>query len=147
MKPRVAPELPSESSGHVGLPRRLGCILYDTLIVLALVWAASLPTGHADLTQPGMARTLYQGSMLVVCIAYFIGFWKLRMSTVGMRAWGIRVVCPDGTRISWTQALLRALLALVSWAPLGLGFWWSLLRGDRLCWHDLGSGTRLVRSP
>lgn len=134
-----------EIADRVGLPRRLGAIAYDALIVTALLWAVSLPTGGLDLDQPGAARVLYQLGLIATGVLYFIGFWKWRAATVGMRAWGICVVDGTGGPISWGQSLLRAGSAVVSAAALGLGFWWCLLRSDRSCWHDCASRTRLVR--
>ena len=37
--------------------------------------------------------------------------------------------------------------AILSWAPLGLGFLWQLWDKDKLAWHDRLSGTRLRHYP
>ena len=42
---------------------------------------------------------------------------------------------------------VRFFFALLSWAPLGLGFLWQLWDRDKLAWHDRISGTRLRHYP
>ncbi len=41
----------------------------------------------------------------------------------------------------------RFIVAIISWLPAGLGFWWQLWDRDKLTWHDRVSGTRLVYYP
>ena len=135
---------PAAAPPGVGLPRRLGCMLYDLLALAALAWAASLPLGGVDLSAPGPGRSLYQSGLLLLFAGYFVACWRLRSATVGMQAWLVRVVGADGGRIGWRQALLRALGALAAFACLGLGYWVSLAGAP--CWPDRLSGTRLVRA-
>lgn len=144
---RRRPAMPPESAAAppaAGLPRRLGCMLYDLLVLLALAGAASLPLGGVDLSAPGPGRSLYQAGLLALFAAYFAACWRLRGATVGMQAWGVRVVGAGGGRIGWRQASLRALGALASFACLGLGHWVGLAGAP--CWPDRLSGTRLVRA-
>ena len=61
-----------------------------------------------------------------------------------MRAWRVELLTEGGGRIGWARSALRFVLAFVSAAAAGLGFVWSLLEPSRRCWHDLGSGSRLV---
>ena len=62
-----------------------------------------------------------------------------------MRAWRLRVVAEDGSRLSTPRALLRFLVALVSLAALGGGFWWALIDQHRRTWHDIAATTLMVR--
>ena len=144
MTASAAPPDPAAAPLEVGLPRRLGCMLYDLLVLAALAWAASLPLGGIDLSAPGPGRSLYQSGLLVLFAAYFTACWRWRGATVGMRAWRVRVVGAGGGRIGWRQALLRALGALAAFACLGLGYWVSLAGAP--CWPDRLSGTRLARA-
>jgi uncharacterized RDD family membrane protein YckC len=43
------------------------------------------------------------------------------------------------------MSALRFLVSLVSAGLAGLGFLWSLLDAGKRTWHDILSGTRLVR--
>ena len=129
----------------ISLWRRLGCILYDLVVLIALWWAASLPLAMVDLTVPGSPeRLLYQLWLAAVGAGYFVVSWRTRGATIGMRAWRVRVETLDGHTPGWGTAAIRMLAAGVSWLCLGAGFLWSLFSADRLCWHDRWSATRLV---
>ena len=49
--------------------------------------------------------------------------------------------------VSLGAATLRFFAAILSWLPLGLGFFWQLWDADRLTWHDRLSRTRIVHYP
>lgn len=135
---------------YCGLGRRLLAILYDSIVVLAILFIATLPvvllTGGA-LEESLLYRTALRVYELLVAFAFFGGFWRSGGQTIGMRAWRIRVVRDDGGRLRWRDAALRYLVAIVSWALLGLGFAWSLFDRERRTWHDMASHTRLIRDP
>ena len=73
--------------------------------------------------------------------------WTRGGQTLGMRAWRCRLVAADGEPVGWGQTVARFAAALVSWAALGLGFWWALADPERRTWHDRWSGTRIVLVP
>jgi uncharacterized RDD family membrane protein YckC len=81
-----------------------------------------------------------------VGVSYLLLFTLAGGQTVGKMLAGIRVV-PDndpGERVSFRQAAARALLAPVSIAVFGLG-WWPALFG-RVAIHDRLVHTRVVRA-
>ena len=84
--------------------------------------------------------------MLAVYL-FFVGFWTKRGRTLGMQSWRLRVITPEGTLISVSEASVRFLAAILSLLPFGLGFLWSLWGPERLTWHDRLSNTRLVYFP
>ena len=134
---------------HCGLLRRLGAILYDTLLVLALLFLVTIPFiavrgGHPVEVGDNLA---YRLTLMLVVYAFFTGFWSRSGRTLGMQSWGLRVETPSGQLPSLGAATLRFFAAILSWAPLGLGFLWQLWDKERLTWHDRLSGTRLVHYP
>lgn len=144
----------------VGLGRRMAAISYDALLCVALlmvttflyklVWMGFV--GEARLRQLSDsgaldADPLLSSILLITLFGFFAKFWTHAGQTLGMQVWGIRVQNADGTAISLWQALLRFVVAIASWLCLGLGFFWSLLEKQKRCWHDLYSGTQLVRVP
>ena len=133
----------------VGLPRRLGAILYDALVVLGIVFAAALPLPLLDGLAGGALWALWLKRLylLLVVFIYFGGFWSHGGQTVGMKAWRIKLVADDGGLITWRHALIRFLGAMVSALSLGLGFLWALAKKDRSTWHDRLSSTHLHRMP
>ena len=145
---------------RVGLVRRLLCIVYDLLLIIALIFIASIPpvvlfsapaAGGGEL-QPAfyeghplwrLGFYLYLGAVVFV----FYGWvWTHGGQSLGMKTWGVRVERWDGQSLTWGIALKRYLWALVSWAIAGIGFLMSLFRADGMALHDLKSGTRLVKT-
>jgi hypothetical protein len=54
---------------------------------------------------------------------------------------------PDGTLLTWREAMLRIAGAFVSLAALGLGYFWIWIDRDRLAWHDRWTQTRVAVLP
>jgi uncharacterized RDD family membrane protein YckC len=136
-----------------GVLRRFGAMLYDLLLVTALLFivtALFLPfTGGEAITpeRSVFVERIYQAVLLLVVVVFFCLFWTWRGQTVGMLAWRLRVERSDGTLLTWRDALLRLGGACVSLAALGLGYFWIWIDRDRLTWHDRWSGTRVVVTP
>ena len=132
-----------------GLLRRIGAILYDTLLILALLFIATIPFIAIRAGEPVEASNNlpYQITLAVVIYAFFVGFWTRSGRTLGMQSWGLRVETREGRVPSVAQATIRFFVAILSWIPLGLGFWWQLWDKDKMTWHDRASGTRLMHYP
>ena len=129
---------------RAGLPRRLGAMLYDSLLLLALLMLATallMPISRGAIEINNFAYQLY---LLAVVAGYFACFWLLRGQTLGMRTWKIRLIRSDREALTLTDVIRRLFFSLLSWLPLGLGFWWILRSDRRLAWHDRWSGTELV---
>jgi uncharacterized RDD family membrane protein YckC len=137
---------PFSDTDDPSLLRRLGAVLYDTLLLAALLMLASflyVPLVDQALAPP-FNRALYQLYLLAISLAYFGWFWVHGGQTLGLRTWRLRLVAGDGGAVTWVQAVRRFLAAIVSWLCLGLGFLWVLVDREKLAWHDRFSGTRLI---
>lgn len=140
-----------------GLGRRLGAMLYDGLLVLA-IWIA-LTAAHlamvrlvlgvsAEQVGAGLAQVASLRLLLAVSgFAFFAFFWTRGGMTLGMQAWRLRVQTRDGFSITLRQSLARYLVAAVSLAALGLGYLWVLVDAERRSWPDIATGTRVVVLP
>ncbi len=129
---------------NAGLPRRMGAIFYDSMLLLALMFFATLPYVAVRGGEPvASGNAIHQFTLLLVAYAFFAGFWSRAGRTLGMQSWDLRLETMDGQKPDLARASLRFFSALLSWLPLGLGFWWQLWDKDNLCWHDRLSGTRL----
>lgn len=131
-----------------GLLRRLAAIFYDAWLIAAL-WL--LGAGIDAALRSALGGTPGQGShwllqlyLLAAPVAFYSWFWIHGGQTLGMRAWRLRLVSADGGPVTLRQALLRCAAALLSWAVLGLGYWWILFDPDKAAWHDRLSGTFVV---
>lgn len=134
---------------NTGLLRRLAAILYDALLVTALLFLATIPFIAVRGGEPVEIgdNLLYRVVLAFVVYAFFVGFWTRSGRTLGMQSWGLQLQTGDDTIPSFGEASIRFFAALLSWAPAGLGFLWQLWDKDKLAWHDRISGTRLVHYP
>lgn len=126
--------------------RRLLSVVYDLLCLIG-IWfvvggiVVGLHHGEAVEHSPSFSVLL-----VAVSWAYFALSWRRGGQTLGMKCWRIRVVDEDaGDRLTWRQTLVRFAVGLLSWLPLGLGYWWALAGRGRT-WHDLASRSRLIRA-
>lgn len=141
-----------------GLLRRLAAMLYDSLLVFAVAWTVTAvavflrreSVGEAAIRASGKAAVsgLPLQIAIVIALAFFFGwFWTRTGQTLGMQAWRLRVQQPDGSPISWRQAVIRMGGAVLSMLCLGAGYWWLLFDREKCAWHDRLSGTRVVLLP
>lgn len=150
--------------------RRLVALVYDLLIVVAIVMVVGLLCQLATggrLIETGAHAVVplwYQVLQGVVVAAYFIASWRRGGQTLGMRPWRIRVSRDDGNTISMQQAVIRVLVAAAPllllalepsiglratlWAVLGAWALWfgvALFDPRRRALHDLAADTELRR--
>lgn len=144
-----------------GIMRRLAAMVYDFMLVVALVMIVTW------VYQQGLLRLIYGSeqlkymadnalldrdpilsSLLLLSIfAFFAKFWLHNGQTLGMQAWSIRVQNADGSPIDLWQCLLRFSVSIISWLPLGLGFWWAVFSKSKNTWHDSYSESVIVQLP
>jgi uncharacterized RDD family membrane protein YckC len=155
------------ASDPVGLPRRLGAMIYDALLLLAIWMVLGLVF---VLIAEAIGHTLIRLQFVVNLLAawaFFTWFWTRTGQTLGMQAWNIRLRDEAGGAVGPKQATVRYLVALAQWLAvllgiylarqhgalvtlgattlllLGLGL--SLAHPRRAMLHDWLSGTVLVR--
>ena len=122
--------------------RRVAAGVYDVFPVAALWMVAAalafaLAGGRVDGHHPA-----FRAWLLLVTFGYYAISWR-GGQTIGMRAWKIRI---EPARLPWPRLALRFAVAVVGVLAAGAGIWWSLFDEERRCWHDLASGTRVVRA-
>jgi uncharacterized RDD family membrane protein YckC len=132
---------------NTGLGRRLGAALYDGLLVLALMILGTSPFVALRGEPVEAGDPLHQFAMLAIAWLFFALFWSRYGRTLGLQSWRLRIETPAGNKPTFAAASLRFVAAIVSWLPLGLGFWWQLWDREHLTWHDRLSGTRLRYYP
>jgi uncharacterized RDD family membrane protein YckC len=136
-----------DSRPAAGLGRRFAAMLYEALLVAALLFVASfLFQGAAKQDLQGVARHLFQAYLVAVAGLYFVPCWVRGGQTLPMKTWRIRLVRRDGARLGVALAVKRYLLAWLSLLALGLGFAWALVDRDRQFLHDRLAATRIVRA-
>lgn len=154
-----------------GLVRRVAAMIYDALLLFAVLMLASVPfvvpMGGEDMEST--YKLIYQLAMLAVIYLFFVGYWTTRGRTLGMQSWGLQIVNQDGNVPSLGQATVRfvaassswvcmlggvyllvsdqAAAAVVAWLVFAVIFFWQLWDKDTLALHDRLSRTRTVYVP
>lgn len=138
--------------------RRFAAMLYDLFPLVGLWFLAALLWGlvhgwHYDAARPDYAQrgglvdhVLLQVWLLLVTGAYFVVSWVYAGATIGMRAWKLRLEREDGSRVDLRTACLRFVLASLSLALLGGGFWYACCNAERRALHDRLCRTRMRRA-
>lgn len=152
---------------HAGVLRRIAAMLYEALVIAAILFIATLLFHGAAVERlTGASRAILQVYLVTVLGAYFVWFWQ-RGQTLPMKAWRLRVTLRNGDKIPAARALARYLVAaitigttfaaglylrehpgsLLTWialAPGILSVGWALVDPDRQCLYDRAAGTRLI---
>ena len=129
------------------LRRRLAAMLYDSLLILALLFLATVPFIALRSGEAVEGSAAYNLSLILVVYLFFLGFWSTRGRTLGMQSWGLQLEDASGRVPGPWQASIRFAVSIVSLALFGLGFFWQLVDKDKMTWHDRASGTRLMHYP
>ncbi len=147
---------------HAGFWRRLGAYTLDIVPILLLTamvfylflgfdqtWRAYRAETRSleARTQFLVERSQIRDSVFLVWLLYSTAMEASALQgTLGKRAARIRVVGPDGERLTLARSIGRNLAKLLSYLPPGLGFLWVAFSKQKRGWHDLVAGTDVVRS-
>jgi uncharacterized RDD family membrane protein YckC len=86
-------------------------------------------------------------AFFVLVLAYHIGFWAWKGTTLGGIICNLRVVRTNGENPRFVDALVRGMSAIFSVVALGLGCFWMINDSYRQMWHDKIAGTVVVKLP
>ena len=130
---------------HPGLFKRLAAMLYDSMLLFGVLFAASLII-VPFVDNPDWGKNPLFGLYLLAVIFLYFGYaWTRSGQTLGMKTWKLRVQQPDGSGITWQQAGVRFIGAIISLLVFGLGYLWILFDKDNKTWHDRISKTEIVK--
>jgi uncharacterized RDD family membrane protein YckC len=138
-EPVVGFDLPPPVAGDLAsFPRaafrdRLAAFVLDVILVV--------------LAQQILDLTRRDSAIFLLLLAYHIGFWTWKGTTVGGIICQLRLVRTDGSPLRFADALVRGLASIFSLAVLGLGGLWILKDPERQAWHDRIAGTYVVKVP
>jgi uncharacterized RDD family membrane protein YckC len=126
------------------LIRRLAAIFYDSLLLIAVLFAATIVLMPFTEGNAIKSENLLYFIYLTTCsFFFFVWQWTHGGQTLGMRTWKIKLSSMDSGPISWSVASKRFFLAIVSWLFVGAGFIWVIFDPDKFSFHDRYSGSRL----
>ncbi len=128
------------------LTRRLGALVYDSLVVAGLWFVTALVAviiNGGEAVPPNLMRA----ALLTATTGFFLVFWMRGGQTLGMLSWRLRVQDVNGGPLTMSQCLLRLAVAVPSIGAAGLGLLWILVDPERRAWHDHASASRVVMLP
>lgn len=145
-----------------GFWRRLGAYLIDVIPITLLTalpfylllgfdqtWKAYLADPH-DLEAKAQflsERNVIRDTAFLLWLIYStIMEGSAYQGTFGKQLAGIRVVGPEGQRLTLGRAVSRNLAKLLSYLPLGLGFLWVGFSKHKHAWHDMIAKTDVIRA-
>ena len=115
---------------RAGFWRRVGATVLDLIVVVVV-----------------LAGTHTVILFLPVWLAYHVGMWNWKGTTIGGMVFGLKVVRLSGQPLNFVVALVRSLFSILSAMVMGLGFFWAGWTKDKQSWHDLIAGTTIVKVP
>jgi uncharacterized RDD family membrane protein YckC len=129
-----------------GMFRRLAAIFYDSLLLFAVLFAATamlmpFTRGNAINSE----NILYFAYLTTWSYIFFGWQWTHGGQTLGMRAWKLKLFAFNLGPVGWALASKRFFLAMLSWLFAGAGFIWAIFDADKLAFHDRYSRTRLYK--
>ncbi len=133
-----------------GFFRRFAALVYDALLLAALMLifttALVMLLARSAIVPETAGRWayVYRGALLAIAVGYYVINWTRSGQTLGMRAWRLRAVDPQGKRMNMRAALLRTFCGLAAWLPAALGVLWLYVDREHLAIHDRWSRTRVV---
>jgi uncharacterized RDD family membrane protein YckC len=133
--PVTTPRTDLASFPHAFFADRLAAFVLDVILVVIAAQVLDLNRHDND------------SAVFVLLLAYHIGFWTWKQTTVGGIICQLRVVRVDGNPPTFADALVRGLSSIFSLAVLGLGCLWILRDPERQAWHDRIAGTYVVKVP
>lgn len=136
------------------LSRRMAALVYDGLILIALyIMAGFLIVAAIKATNQGqfpgtLPAAVNFSLMFIIAFFYYSDSWRRRNGqTIGMKAWGIRLINENDGPIQLSQCMLRIGIGFFSLVTFGLGFVWMLFDKRQRNWHDMASLTRVIFIP
>jgi uncharacterized RDD family membrane protein YckC len=140
---------------YAGFWIRVGAKIIDVIILWVLGFAVSLLGGFfiGGSPSPGgqIPMRFMAGGILIaliswaIQIAYPIYFLGKYGATLGKMACGLRVVRPDGEKISYARACGRTFAEVVSSLILMIGYLMVIFDDEKRALHDRICDTRVVK--
>ncbi|MEJ2310282.1 MAG: RDD family protein [Gammaproteobacteria bacterium] len=134
-----------------GILRHLGAMLYDLLMVFALLMVATtvviVPMSLQGEEVSIGENALFRLYLVLVAAGYYLWFWTHGGQTVGMKTWRFRLTDENGETPGYAASLKRLVLAILLNAACLAGFLWRLFDPGKRTLYDRLSGTWLRQVP
>lgn len=91
-------------------------------------------------------NTLVSGLNLILWTTYFVWMTGTYGATAGKMMLGIKIVKVDGTKLSYSDALLREIISYLSFFVLCLGYINIFFDDKKQSWHDKVAKTVVIKN-
>jgi uncharacterized RDD family membrane protein YckC len=92
-------------------------------------------------------NTIRELSFLVWISFCFIFESTPLRGSLGKKALDLIVVSSDDRPLTIVRIAIRNVCKILSYLPIGLGFWWGIFSKSGKTWHDMISKTIVIRKP
>lgn len=133
-----------------GFWQRFGAYIIDYIIqiipIYAILGVAMLLAGFSGTGEPSVWFVLAYIPALLIPICYEALMLQAKSQTVGKMALRLKVVRPDGSRITAGQAWGRAVMRLVLGCLIIADYIPFFFTDEKTTLHDMVAGTRVIES-
>lgn len=126
--------------------KHIAAFVYDIFPVVGILLLTSFVTLIIRNGQEVARNTIWFDVLLFCEVAfYYVYSWKIGGQTLGMRAWKMKIIPNDKNQatLTWTQALVRFLVGIVSCFG-GIGIFWKVITKDKTTWMDKVSNSKTL---
>lgn len=115
--------------GPAGLGRRFAALVYDSLLLVAVLFLgtlAFLPLSGGQAITPqdsGALEYVYRGWIAFLTLGFFGLPWVRSGQTLGMMSWRLRLERTDGRRPGWTETAARLAVGGAMVTAFVAGLW------------------------
>ncbi len=136
------------------LPRLLGSILYDLIIIIAILLFATTLLFFIclllSINQPEPQNIYFRAYLAVIIFSYYHWSWAYHRQTIGMKAWNLVLInhthldkITQITPITLGQSLLRIIGGVIGAICFGFGYIYLYLNKQRKTLADSLSNTKI----
>lgn len=149
--PGPAPDFTVPAAGPMTIgPQTFGPQIDPSAEILGMAragfWIRTAAT-LLDFVLLGWVLSFANGFFPYLWIAYHVGMWLWKGTTIGGIVCSLKVVRVDGRPLDFSVALVRGLASVFSFLALCVGFFWAGWTPEKQSWHDKIAGTVIVKVP
>lgn len=135
---------------NVSLIRRMMVIFYDLMLLFSLLFSIGLVlvivVNTLELSNIGKPNALFFFIITIpVSFFYFYISWRISGQTLGMRAWGVKIINFNDKPFTRMQLFIRFIVAIIGFFVFGIGFLYQIFDKNNHSLHDAISQTYLIR--
>ena len=124
--------------------KRLLAIFYDLVLLATMFLVASaiaiVFNEHKAFASGNYIMPLW---LIFVTSLYYCISWKSSGQTLGLKAWGLKLVKLDGSDFTWLEVITRFFISLILFCTI-VGFLWLLFNKNRLTIYDIVTKSKII---